>query len=72
MRDHYPKHGRRWTPRHPFRWICRCGMAAYPCVVDRMVARAELGDPERLYAEGLAYARAWQAAQRRRWWGRSR
>lgn len=66
MRDLYPKHGRRWTLRYPFRWVCRCGLEAYPCIVEQTLARAELGDAERLYADGLAYARAWQAEERRR------
>jgi len=69
MRDLYPKHGprRRWYA--PWRPVCRCGLEAYPCHVERMLARAELGDAERLYADGLAYAREWQAAERRRWRG---
>lgn len=68
MRDR-GRHGRRWSVWYPFRWVCRCGLESYPCHVERMLARAELGDAERLYADGLAYARTWQMEQRRRWRG---
>lgn len=38
MRDPYPRHGRRWTWRHPLSWSCRCGLEAYPCFVENMWA----------------------------------
>lgn len=41
MRHPYPVHGRRWTWRAPFGWTCRCGLDAYPCVVERMLAQAQ-------------------------------
>lgn len=73
MQDPYPKHGRRWTWRCPLRWVCRCGLAAYPCLVEKTWAQPEpVGDPERLYADGLAYVKSWQTEQRRRWRGGDR
>ena len=71
MRDPYPIHGKRRPWYAPWRVICRCGLGAYPCPAKRMLDRAataELGDP-RLYADGLAYAKEWQAAERKRWRG---
>jgi hypothetical protein len=36
----------------------------------RMLDRAgPLGDPGRIWSDGLAYAKEWQAAERRHWWG---
>lgn len=66
MRSTYRGHGRRWTWRAPFHFICLCGLDAYPCHVERMLDRAELGDPLRLYADGQVYADLHQADERRR------
>jgi hypothetical protein len=66
MRNAHPQHGRRWSVWHPFGWSCRCGMGAYPCIVERTWTDP-LGDPDRTYAAGLAEARSWQRDERRRW-----
>lgn len=68
MRDLYPRHGRRWTWRHPFRWVCRCGLDAYPCVVARMQQRErdEIRQALDAAADGLDAAREWQHEMRRR------
>jgi len=58
MRDPYPMHGRRWSIWHPLGWSCRCGLAAYPCSVERS---------RRRWAAGLAEARDWRDEQRQRW-----
>jgi hypothetical protein len=57
-----PLHGRRWTWRYPFRWICRCGLEAYPCVVEQTWARGDTDPP----ADGRVYADLHQADERRR------
>jgi hypothetical protein len=68
MRDLYPKHGRRWTWRHPTRWVCRCGLDGYPCAVTRMLEReeAEIRAAFDAHEDGLAAAREWQHEERRR------
>lgn len=68
MRYPYPRHGRRWTWRHPFRWVCWCGLDAYPCVVMRMQERerAEIKAALERFDDGLAAAREWQLDERRR------
>jgi hypothetical protein len=76
MRDPYPKHGprRRWFA--PWRVICRCGLAAYPCIVMRTLRIDPAAGPgdvaawaQEIYADGLAEAKRWQADERRRWAG---
>ncbi len=57
---------RRWW--WPIGRVCRCGLD-WPCIVEQILDRATLDDPAQLYADGLAYARTWQADQRRRWRG---
>lgn len=71
MRDPYPRHGRRWTWRRPFGWVCRCGLDCYPCTVLRAQRReqAEILAALEGYDAGLCEARDWQAHERRRWAG---
>jgi hypothetical protein len=66
MRDPYPRHGRRWTWRYPFSWVCRCGLDGYPCVVARMQERERAEIAQALYEDGLAAAQEWQLEERRR------
>lgn len=73
MKKNYPVHGRRrrwwvlWTVG------CRCGMDAYPCIVEQMlnssITAAEVTDGE-IYAAGVAYARWWRNQERAYRWSR--
>ncbi len=74
-RDPYPGHGRRrrwwvlWTVG------CWCGMDAYPCLVEQMLAtsiRDDAVSAEQVYTSGLEYARWWRDDERRRWTRESR
>lgn len=73
MKDPYPIHGRRWRWRKPLQWSCRCGMDAYPCVVEEMLsAPFDLGaSADALYEAGLRFAQSWRDDERRGW-GRAR
>ncbi|MEV6348580.1 hypothetical protein [Actinoplanes sp. NPDC051851] len=54
-KDRYPIHGRRRRWFAPWRVICRCGLAAYPCTVMRTVA----------YRERVNAAHAWRDDERK-------
>lgn len=74
MRDPYPKHGRRWRPWTPLRFVCRCGTDAYPCPAERArqaVREREARAAIQLYAAGRRAAAGWQRAERRNWARRS-
>lgn len=69
-RDRYPVHGRRRRLRVLWTVGCRCGMDAYPCIVEQMlnssVTDDTLTDGE-IYTAGLSYARWWRDQERRHW-----
>lgn len=69
MKDPYPIHGRCWRWRTPWRWSCRCGMAAYPCIAEHLPDLS--ASSEAIYAAGLRYVQDWRDVERRRWSGRA-
>lgn len=75
MRDPYPVHGKRRHWRAPWRVVCRCGMDAWPCIVERMLSAARDDDvqvADKLYEQGMRSAREWRDMERRRWSGGAR
>lgn len=68
MKHPYPVHGRRWTWRHPLSWTCRCGLDAWPCVVQRMLDQR----PPRLTAVVEEIDQLGHVRQRYHWSGGAR
>ncbi|BEL09201.1 hypothetical protein Q0Z83_073920 [Actinoplanes sichuanensis] len=58
-RDLWPKHGRRRIWWAPWRVVCRCGLAAYPCVVLRTVYRNRVDAAQRWRNEERRNAHRW-------------